>query len=376
MGNATEQEGLKMRITRFVLATSALVCLSAAAMAAQNAPPVLLVLEKQDKTMAIVDPASASVLARVPVGNDPHEVVVSPDGKTAFVSNYGGPGSAEHTISVVDLVARKALAPIDLGIFHSAHGLFIAADGELYFTAETNKVIGRYNLATHAIDWILGTGQNRTHMLEVAKDLEHIYIANVASGTIGIIDKTDDLHVAPPPGSPGAAPVPGFAPPPQPANPPPKPPPGWNVTIIPTGDGVEGFDVSPDGKELWAANANIGTVSIIDLATKKVKQTLTFPGTVLANRLRFTPDGKTVLISYLRSGELISVDVASRKLIKRLPVGGGAAGILLSPDGQTAYVGVGRDNKVTAVDIKTMTVKQEIPVGRGADGMAWAPATP
>ncbi len=363
-----------MRLSQWLLIVPAFTCLSSSAHAAQTAPPLLLVLEKQDKTLAFVDTTSASVLARVDVGNDPHEVVVSPDGKTAYVSNYGGPGSAEHTISVVDLVSRKALPAIDLGIFHSAHGLFIATDGELYFTAETNKVIGRYNLSLHQIDWILGTGQNRSHMLEVSKDLNTIYLANVASGTIAIIDKTDDLHVAPPPGSPGAQPVPGFTPPPQPATPPAAKPMGWNVNIIPTGDGVEGFDVSPDGKELWAANANIGTVSIIDLATKSVKETLTFPGTVLANRVRFTPDGKTVLISYLRSGELIAVDVASRKIIKSLKVGGGAAGVLLSPDGQTAYVGVGRENNVTAVDIKTMTAKQIIPVGRGADGMAWAPS--
>ena len=139
------------------------------------------------------------------------------------------------------------------------------------------------------------------------------------------------------------------------------------------GGGVEGFDVSPDGRELWAANADDGTVSIIDIASKKVIATLTFPGTVLANRLRFTPDGKTVLISYLRSGELIAIDAASRKLIKQLKVDSGAAGILLSPDGATAYVGVGRDNKVVAVDVKTMTIAREIPTGKGPDGMAWLP---
>ena len=234
-------------------------------------------------------------------------------------------GGLLHTISVVDLVSQKSLPPIDLGIFHSAHGL-VFAGGELYFTAEASKIIGRYDVKARQIDWILGTGQNRSHMLELSKDLSTIYLANVASGTMAIIDKTDDLHVGPPPGSPGAAPVPGFTPPPQPANPPPKPAPGWNVTIIPTGGGVEGFDVSPDGRELWAANADDGTVSIIDIASKKVIATLTFPGTVLANRLRFTPDGKTVLISYLRSGELIAIDAASRKLIKQLKVDSGAAG--------------------------------------------------
>ena len=49
----------------------------------------LLVLAKHDDTLAIVDPLSLKVLSRIPVGNDPHEVIGSADGKTAYVSNYG-----------------------------------------------------------------------------------------------------------------------------------------------------------------------------------------------------------------------------------------------------------------------------------------------
>ena len=49
----------------------------------------LLALSKKDQTLAIVDPSSLKVLARIPVGNDPHEVIASTDGKTAYVSNYG-----------------------------------------------------------------------------------------------------------------------------------------------------------------------------------------------------------------------------------------------------------------------------------------------
>lgn len=337
---------------------------------AQSNPLLLLVLEKQDRTMAIVDPVSTKVLTRVPVGEDPHEVVTSSDGKTAYVSNYGGPGSALHTISVVDLTTQKPLPPIDLGILHSAHGLAFVG-GKLYFTAETNKMIGRYDPATKQIDWLLGTGQNRTHMIVVSKDEGQIFVSNVASSSIGIIDKSYVQRMGPPPGSPGAQPVPGFPPPPAPATPPPAPPKGWNVTIIPTGGGVEGFDVSPDGKTLWAANADDGTVSVIDIVAKKVTETLTLPG-VLANRLKFTPDGKTVLISYLRSGDLAAVDVATRKITKTLKVGAGASGVLLSPDGATAYVGVGRDNKVAIVDVATLTLKGDIATGKGPDGMAWA----
>src|SRR5437588_5331017 len=244
---------------------------------AQAASATLLVLGKSDNSVALVDPSTLQLLARVSAGPDPHEIVVSDDGKFAFISNYGGPDSALNTISIVDLVARKALSPIDLGALRSTHGLAFAG-GKLYFTAETNRVIGRYDPATQRVDWILGTGQDRTHMIFVSKNLDRIVTSNVSSGTISIIEQ-----ISPPSG--------GFGPPP--GNPPPGsgPPPGrprqtWEVTNVPSGNGVEGFDVSPDGKEIWAANAADATVTIIDVAAKKATQTPSLP-IKGANRLKF-----------------------------------------------------------------------------------------
>src|SRR5689334_22834622 len=127
--------------------------------AAQTPSPALLVLNKEDKTLSIVDPVSLKVVGRAASGDDPHEVTTSADGKFAFISNYGGPASRLNTISVVDLVHQKAVDPINLGALHGAHGLAFAG-GKLYFTAEVNKVIGRYDPSSTHIDWILGTGQN------------------------------------------------------------------------------------------------------------------------------------------------------------------------------------------------------------------------
>ena len=127
----------------------------------------LLVLSKQDHTLAIVDPADLHVVARIPVGDDPHEVIASADGNTAYVSNYGF--GAFHTITVIDLITQKPLAPIDLGALRGPHGLTFE-NGKLWFTAEAAKAIGSYDPATGKIDWIMGTGQNRTHMLYVFPD--------------------------------------------------------------------------------------------------------------------------------------------------------------------------------------------------------------
>src|SRR5277367_625079 len=147
----------------------------------QNTPSKsLLVLSKRDQTLAIVDGTSLRVVAKVPVGNDPHEVIASADGATAYVSNYGF--GAYNTLAVVDLVAQKALPAIDLGALRGPHGLTFVG-GKTWFTAEAAKAIGRYDPATGKVDWILGTGQNRTHMIYVSADGQHIVTTNVNSGT-------------------------------------------------------------------------------------------------------------------------------------------------------------------------------------------------
>src|SRR5258708_4179459 len=109
--------------------------------AAQTPAPALLVLEKSDNMLAIVDPATLQIVARVPAGPDPHEIVASSDGKLAYISNYGGADSALNTIAVIDLVARKTLPPINIAALRSTHG-FAFACGARYFTPERNKGTG------------------------------------------------------------------------------------------------------------------------------------------------------------------------------------------------------------------------------------------
>ena len=127
----------------------------------------------------------------------------------------------------------------------------------------------------------------------------------------------------------------------------------WNQTVIPVGKGDEGFDVSPDGRELWTANAQDGTLSVVDLTTRTVTATLDAK-TFGANRLKFTPDGKLVLISRLGDGDLVIYDAASRKEFKRVKIGHGAAGILMDPDGNRAFIACGPDNYVAVLDLKTL----------------------
>lgn len=295
----------------------------------------LLVLNKTDATLAIVDPSSNKVLGRVPTGEGPHELTT--DGKLAFVGNYGGqtPGS---TISVIDLAAKKELHRVDLGPLRRPHGMFYK-DGKVYFTAELNKLIGRYDPPSNQIDWLLGTGQNTTHMVMVSRDGSKIFTANIGSDSISIIER-------------GANPQ------------------NWNETAVPVGQGPEGFDVSPDEKEIWAAQSRDGGVSIIDIAAKKVIGTIRV-GTKRSNRLKFTPDGTRVLISDLDAGEVVVLNRATRDEIKRIKLGKAPEGILMVPDGSRAYVAVNGDNYIAILNLKTLEVTGRLVTGGGPDGMAW-----
>ncbi len=324
----------------------------------------LLALSKRDHTLAIVDPNTLQVVARVPVGPDPHEVIASSDGKTAYVSIYGG--GRYHALSVIDLVGHKALPDIDTGALNGPHGLAFVG-GKLWFTAEGAKAVATYDPASAKIDWIMGTGQNRTHMIYVTPDEKQIYTTNVGSATVSILEKVTLPPMGPPPGMR----------PPQGSLPPPPPPGGapirtdWNETVIPVGKGDEGFDVSPDGRELWTANAQDGTLSVIDLTKRTVPATLDAK-TFGANRLKFTPDGRVVLISSLRDGDLVIYDAAARKELRRVKIGHGAAGILMDRDGNRAFIACGPDNYVAVLDLKTLEVTSHIDVGGEPDGLAWA----
>jgi YVTN family beta-propeller protein len=356
---------MKLRISLVTLASFALV--TGWACAQSTLATALLALSKQDHTLSIVDPVDLHVVARIPVGDDPHEVVASSDGTTAYVSNYGF--GAFHTLAVIDLIAQKQLPFVELGALRGPHGL-VFEQGKVWFTAEAAKAIGSYDPAAGKIDWIMGIGQNRTHMLYVFPGAKRILTANVNSATVTILDKTEGRTGGPPPGTPpfagqGDRP-PGAQPPP---GPPPTPPGGdWQLTVIPVGRGSEGFDVGPDGKEAWVANAQDGTVSVIDIAAKKVVATLmvNVPG---ANRLKFTPDGSKALVTV--GSALVIFDSATRKEVKRMANVHGSGGIQMQPDGARAYVACGRDNYVAVIDLKTLEMVGRIDVA-SPDGLAWA----
>jgi YVTN family beta-propeller protein len=308
--------------------------------AAGLAPAQTLLVLNKEGSLAIIDPNSKKVLGTVPTGEQPHEVAATADGKIACVTNYGGGGaSGGKTLSIIDIAARREIHRFDLTPLSRPHGVW-AIGGKCYFTAEANKAIGRYDPANNRVDTVIGTGQNSTHMVLPLQDESKIFTSDIGSDTITIIERTGVDN--------------------------------WSETHVQVGKGPEGFDLSPDGKQIWAANSRDGSVSIVDVATKSVVNTFRVQ-TKRSNRLKFSPDGRLVLISDLEAGDVLILERATKKELKRMKLGRQPAGILITSDSSRAYVAVTGDNNVAVIDLKTLELADRLQTGVGPDGMAWIP---
>ena len=313
------------------IALAALVLGHGTVTAQSPTPGRLLVLLRDASALAIVDPASGTELGRVPTGRDPHEVTASADGRWAFVA------SEVDGISVIDLASQTEVRRVDPGPGSSTHDVLFA-DGKVYFTIEGYKSIGRYDPSTDAIDWTLGIGQDGSHLLVLDRDTDTMFVPNTGSNSVTMVEGISE--------GPAAS----------------------RLTVIPVpGERPEGIDLSPDGREIWTATRSDGGVSIIDVASRAVVQTLEL-GLEDANRLKFTGDGRVLIIDG-EAATLVVMDAASRTEITRVRVGSGDLGdgaVLVAPDGRHAYLGLRGGDRVAVVDLTTLEVSQEIAMGEGS----------
>lgn len=303
---------------------------------AQQTKPLLLALNKQESTLAVIDPATMKVIGKVPTGDGPHEVVASPDGKTAFVANYGAqtPGSS---LSVIDLTTLKETRRVDLMPLLRPHGL-VEMSGKIYFTAEVNRSVGRYDPATNKVDWLMGTGQNGSHMVVVSSDQKRIYTANIGSDSVTAFEFNN------------------------------TPPAASKITQIAVGKQPEAIDLAPDGKEVWVGlNSDLG-VDVVDSATLKVVERIKLGERPY--RVKFSPDGKQVLFTMPNTKEIIIYDRASRKETRRLKLDSAPLGVVFSADGNTAFVSAVQPDAVLKVDLEKMVVAGRVETGQAPDGLA------
>lgn len=304
----------------------------------QTKKSVLVVLNKAENSLSIIDPVSMRVTGTVPTGDGPHEVVLSDDGSTAYVANYGAqtPGTS---ISIIDVATAKEIRKFDISPLMRPHGLQMIG-GKLYFTAEVNRLIARYDPAANKIDWMMGTGQTGSHMVVGAADQRRFYTANIGSDSVTSFEFQN------------------------------VPPAGSKVTHVAVGKQPEAIDLSPDGKEVWAGLNAEGAIDIVDTATNQFKEKVKIGGRPY--RVRFTPDGKQVISSMVATKELLVTDAATRKELRRIKLESVPLGIAFSADGKTAFVSVVEPDEVLKIDLERGEVLGRVSTGKAPDGIAVA----
>lgn len=316
----------------------------------------LLVLEKAAAHARLIDPVTREVTARIPVGNGPHEVAVSPDGRTAVVCDYGDqkPG---QTLTVIDVPNQKAVATFALEgedrvgeetkvrAFLRPHGIrFLPSGTQVVVTSESSRRLLVVDLAQQKVLRALPTAQPTLHMVELAPTGDLAYGTSIQDGTLGVFALDGSASTA---------------------------------RLVATGEGAEGLAVSLVDGTVWVGNRAEDTLSIVDGKKGEVMQqleTASFP-----IRVAFVPDGSHALVSCAEAGCVQVFEAKERKLVRTIdlladktelsPV---PIGICIEPDGKRAWIACQRGEFLAVIDLQTFALVDRVPGGAGPDGMAFA----
>jgi len=304
---------------------------------------LLLVANKWEHTLGIVDPEAGRQLAKVTVGVNDHEVAASPDGRFGYVPVYGNSvvgkaGSDGRTVDVVDIQARRVVASIDLGRPARPHCAMFAPDGMLYVTAELTQSVDVIEPRERKVVASIPTEQPESHMLVITHDGKRAYVSNISAGTVTALDLVAR-----------------------------KP-----IGVIPVAKPSQRISISADDRLVFTADQAKPQLAVIDTATNRVKTWVPLPG--IAFGTRATLDGRWLLACLPGLSKVAVVDLKSMKVARTVDVPKAPQEILIRPDNRVAFVSCDREHKVAMVNLSTWKVDKLIEVGRGADGLAWAQA--
>jgi DNA-binding beta-propeller fold protein YncE len=318
------------------------VALLSVALPAGFAQSRLLVDQKGDHSLAIVDPGSGTVIASVPEnGVTGHEVAATPDGKLAFVPIYGNsgvgkPGTDGRNIVVVDLASRKIVGNIQFDHGVRPHCPVFGPDGTLYVTTELDHSITIINPKTFKVEGSIPTGQPESHMFVISHDGRRGYTANVGPGTVSVLDIR-------------ARKV---------------------LKIIPISGQTQRISISPDDKWVFTADQTKPQMAVIDTASNTVKAWVPIDG--LGYGSTVTPDGRYALVAVPGANKVDAIDLRTMKMVQSVSVAKSPQEVLVQPDGKTAYVSCVGSSQVDAIDLGSWKVTRQIATGKGTDGLGWA----
>lgn len=315
---------------------------------ARNAPAsgLLLVANKGDHTLGIVDPVAGRQIATVAEdGVTGHEVAASLDGKRAFVPIYGNsgvgrPGTDGSLIRVIDVATRQVIGTVDFGKGVRPHCAMIGPkNGLVYVTTELENSVTVIDPATLKIVGQIPTGQPESHMLAITHDGQRGYTANVAPGTVSVLDLEAKKVLA----------------------------------IIPICKTTQRISLSVDDRWVFTSDQDAPRLAVVDTTRNAVDRWVALPG--IGYGTAPTPDGHWLVVAVPGRNKVAVVDLRSMEVAHTLDVPRVPQETLVRPDGAEAYVSCDASAKVAVIDTKDWTVRKLIDAGKTADGLAWAQDT-
>jgi len=297
------------------------------------ADPLLLVVNKGDNNVQVVNGTTYKTIELIRTGEGPHELAVSPDGRFAYVGDFEG---GDNTVSVIDLKQMAKVKSINMKPKYGPHSIAIAPDGKkMYVTVEKSRAINEVDLTSNEITRHFATDESLTHMCVLSADGSMLLGASARSGNVNVFDLVT----------------------------------GKRIRNIYVSRGVEGMDVTPDGAELWVTSRRAQAVAVIDMETLRMVHSMERTGNPI--RVKITPDGTQAWVTCPTMGVVIAYDTATREEISGIRTGDMPIGLLIEPSGQRVFVANQNDGDIAVIDRKEMKVVERITVGARPDGMAW-----
>jgi DNA-binding beta-propeller fold protein YncE len=331
-----------MKTTTLLIWSIALIAGSYAG-AARSETNVLLVCNKGDQALSIINPETGGQIVAVKEdGVTGHEVVASADGRLAFVPIYGNsgvghPGTDGQLIRVIDIERHAIVGTVSFAKGVRPHCAVIGPkDKLLYVTTELENSITVIDPKTFAILYSIPTGQIESHMLAITSDGALGYTANVKPGTVSVLDlKARKV-----------------------------------LKVIPIAKTAQRICISPDDRWVFTADQTKPQMAAIDAKKNEVARWIELPG--VGYGAAVSPDNQWLVVAMSGIRKAGLVDLKTMKLAGTVDLPKNPQEVLIRPDGKVAYVSCDASKKVAAIDLKTFKVEKLIDAGNGADGLAWA----
>ena len=303
-----------------------------AVLAAAAADEGVILVQKGADSAGIFNARTGETLANIPVGKKPHELVLSADRRTAYVTNYGvdtytdlEPG--DNTISVIDLQARRKVADINLGKYHRPHGIERGESGRLYVTTDFPAAVLMVDPEQLRVVREFLLEETLPHMLAVTRDEKTAVVACAGSASLTVLSletgKSSPVEI-------GGIPM--------------------------------GVILSGDEKRAYATNRNGEAIAVVDVPRAVLVTKIMLNGAPV--RLRFTPDRRKLLVTFIGTGDAAVVDALTMKLEQRFPVGKAAEGLAFDEKGKFLYITAQGDDRL--VKYSTTDWRQVLEVKTGA----------